>query len=112
MVKINMTIVVTNDTFKKEVLESSIPVLVDFWASWCGPCKALAPTIDQVSEEFNGKVKVVKIDVSENQDISSQFKIQSIPTLILFKDGKILDTKIGSLPKNNLVEWITKSIIS
>ena len=72
MVKINMTIVVTNDTFKKEVLESSIPVLVDFWASWCGPCKALAPTIDQVSEEFNGKVKVVKIDVSENQDISSQ----------------------------------------
>ncbi|WP_367364553.1 thioredoxin [Candidatus Tisiphia endosymbiont of Nedyus quadrimaculatus] len=97
---------ITDDSFNKEVLESTTPVLVDFWAEWCGPCKMLTPIIEELSKALVGKVKIVKMDIDKNPNIPSSLGIRSIPTMILFKDGKQLATKTGVFPKNIIEEWI------
>ena len=97
-------IVLTKDNFETEVLKSTVPVLVDFWATWCGPCQMLAPTIEEIANEYEGKVKVGKINVDEQPELAMKFKIMSIPTLLMFKNGEVSDKMIGFVPK----EQITK----
>ena len=101
-----MSIQTSDQNFQKDVLESSTPVLVDFWAPWCGPCRQLSPIIDDVAKELDGKLKVVKCNVDENPEVPSKFMVRGIPTLMIFKDGKLVDTKVGALPKAALLEWI------
>ncbi len=106
-----MTTMVTDKTFEAEVLNSKEPVVVDFFAEWCGPCKAMAPALDQVSKEMAGKVKIVKIDVDQNPEITQKYRIQAMPTLMLFKDGKVADTQVGALvQKAKLEAWIKKTV--
>ena len=105
-----MEIKVDDANFKKEVLESNIPVLVDFWAEWCGPCKMVAPVIEEIAKEYQGKLKVCKLDVDEGQTTASEYGIMSIPTLAIFKDGKIVDKVIGALPKEELESKIKPHI--
>jgi thioredoxin 1 len=100
------TVAVTDSSFEQEVLQSSVPVLVDFWAAWCGPCKVIAPTIDQLAAEYAGKLKVVKVDVDQNMEISSRYGIMSIPTVMLFKGGHAVEKMIGALPKPAFVSKI------
>ncbi len=95
-----------NDDFKKEVLESSVPVLVDFWATWCGPCRAFAPTLDKLAAESNGEFKVAKVDVDENEEIAAQYGIQSIPTVIVFKGGEPSFRHTGALSLGELLEKV------
>ena len=101
---------VTDDSFKQEVLESNIPVLVDFWAEWCGPCRMLGPIIDELGKELEGKVKVFKMNIDENPNIPSSLGVRSIPTMMLFNNGKQVATKTGALPKSTIAEWIDSSI--
>ncbi|WP_341763638.1 thioredoxin [Candidatus Tisiphia endosymbiont of Beris chalybata] len=101
---------VTDGTFEKEVLESTMPVVVDFWASWCGPCKMLTPILEELSTELEGKIKVVKINIDDNPNTPSKFGIRSIPTMILFENGKNVATKMGALPKDTIKEWINSSV--
>ncbi|MCZ6919720.1 MAG: thioredoxin [Rickettsia endosymbiont of Ixodes persulcatus] len=101
---------VTDSSFEKEVLESDLPVLVDFLAEWCGPCKMLTPIIDEISKELQGKVKVVKMNIDENPNTPSEYGIRSIPTIMLFKNGEQKDTKIGLQQKSSLLDWINKYI--
>ena len=98
-----MEITLTKENFETEVLKSELPVLVDFWASWCGPCKMLAPTVAQIAEEYSGKVKVGKVNVDEQDELSREYGIVSIPTVILFKNGQPVKTSVGLVPKENLV---------
>lgn len=105
-----MTKQVTDSDFDSEVLKSQIPVLVDFWAEWCGPCRMLAPSIDELSKELAGKVKIVKMNVDENPKIPSAIGIRGIPTMIIFKDGEQASTKVGALPKASIAEWIESVI--
>ena len=100
----------TDASFEQEVLNSSLPVLVDFWAPWCGPCLMVAPVIEQLAETYQGKLNVVKVNVDENPGVSARFQIMSIPTLILFKGGKPVDSVIGALPKNQLVKFLSKHL--
>ncbi|MBF0384934.1 MAG: thioredoxin [Candidatus Omnitrophica bacterium] len=97
-------------SFQKEVMESPVPVLVDFWAEWCGPCRMMGPVIDQVAEEMSGKIKVGKINVDEAQQLASQFNVMSIPTLILFKNGKVAEQFVGAMPKEALLNKIKAKI--
>ena len=101
-----MEITITKGNFEDEVLKSEIPVLVDFWASWCGPCKMLAPTVAQIAEEYSGKIKVGKVNVDEEESLSREYGIVSIPTVILFKNGKPEKTSIGLVPKETLVSML------
>jgi thioredoxin 1 len=102
---------VSDASFETEVLKSSEPVLVDFHAQWCGPCKAMAPALDAVAAEMKGKVKIAKIDVDENPEITQKYHIQAMPTLMIFKDGKIAAQRVGALTqKKQLQDWITSSI--
>ena len=96
--------------FSNEVMKSEIPVLVDFWAEWCGPCHIMSPIIDEVAKEFEGKVKIGKINVDENQVLASQYGIMSIPTILAFKDGKVVSQLVGARPKKDLVDLINKVI--
>ncbi|MFV0298222.1 MAG: thioredoxin [Hyphomicrobiaceae bacterium] len=106
-----MTEMVSDANFKNEVLEADVPVVVDFFAEWCGPCKAMAPALDQVAKEMAGKVKVVKVDVDQNPGITQQFRIQAMPTLMIFKDGKVAAQQVGALvQKRKLEEWINGSV--
>ena len=106
-----MALVQSSDaTFKKDVLEAEGPVLVDFWAPWCGPCKMIGPILEELANEYAGKLNVVKINVDENQSVAQQYGIMSIPTLILFNNGSLVEKSIGVLPKPKLVEWLKKSI--
>jgi thioredoxin 1 len=89
----------TDQNFEEEVIKSDIPVLVDFWAVWCGPCKMIAPIVEQLAEELSGKVKIGKLDVDSNQQTSIKYGIRGIPTLLIFKDGKVVDTIVGAVPK-------------
>lgn len=97
---------ITDASFEADVLESDVPVLVDFWAQWCGPCKAIAPILEEVSESFAGKVSITKLNVDESPEMSSQFGVMSIPTLILFKNGNIVATKVGAVTKSQLTAFI------
>ena len=101
-----MEITLTKGNFEDEVLKSEIPVLVDFWASWCGPCKMLAPTVAQIAEEYSGKIKVGKVNVDEEESLSREYGIVSIPTVILFKNRKPEKTSIGLVPKETLVSML------
>jgi thioredoxin 1 len=97
---------VTSENFATEVLQSPLPVLVDFWAAWCGPCRAVAPTVEALASEYAGKLKVVKLDVDEAGDVAGQFGVQSIPTLILFKGGQPVERLVGNVPKPAIVSKI------
>jgi len=99
-------VAVTEQTFDSEVLQSSVPVLVDFWAAWCGPCRAIAPAVEEIATEYSGKLKVVKVDVDENTEISIRYSVQSIPTLMLFKGGKPVERLVGAYPKPIMVSKI------
>lgn len=100
------TIVLNDDNFESEVLNSGIPVLVDFWAEWCGPCRALAPVIEEIAEDYGGKLKVGKLNVDENPGAPSAYDVRSIPTLVVFKDGAVLDRIVGALPKNHITDLV------
>lgn len=102
---------VMDDTFAAEVVNAGMPVLVDFWAPWCGPCRALGPVIDELSAEFAGKVKIVKMNVDENPSTPGQFNIRAIPTLILFKNGKVVEQVTGAVSKTNLKELLEQKAL-
>ena len=97
---------VTDASFKQDVLDSSVPVVVDFWAEWCGPCKMIGPSLEQISDEMAGKVKIAKLNIDEHQIVAGQHGIQSIPTLLIFKGGKLASKMTGARPKGDLVKWI------
>ncbi len=101
---------VTDATFDQDVLQSSEPVVVDFWAEWCGPCRMIGPSLEDIAKEMKGKVKVAKFNIDENPEITIKYGVQSIPTLLLFKDGKQVDKKIGAAPKGELLRWINGAI--
>jgi thioredoxin 1 len=104
--EIIMTSPVTDTNFAHDVLASSQPVVVDFWAEWCGPCKMIAPHLEELSTEFQGKVKILKLNTDENQQTAIRYGVRSIPTLILFKNGEEVDRKVGAGPKSDLQRWI------
>ena len=101
---------VTDDSFQNDVLKAPGPVLVDFWAEWCGPCRAIAPAIDEISAEYAGTLTVAKVNIDENPMTPTQYNVRGIPTLILFKDGKPVATQVGAAPKSALRQWVAKSI--
>ena len=98
------------DNFDNEISNSKTPVLVDLWAEWCGPCKSLTPILEEISDDMSDKIQVVKVNLDENQDLAMKYSIRSIPTLLLFKQGQLIDTKVGLLPKSDLVDWISSKI--
>ncbi len=106
----NATIKVTDATFQKDVLGSDTPVVVDFWAEWCGPCRMIAPHLDAIATEMGGKVKIAKVNIDENPEIASQVGIRSIPTLMIYKGGKHVNTKVGAGSRGDLQKWIEASI--
>jgi thioredoxin len=101
---------VTDDTFEPEVLNSDLPVLVDYWAEWCGPCKSIAPILDEVAREYDGRLKIAKMNVDENQQVPAKFGIRGIPTLMLFKNGNLEATKVGALSKSQLTAFLDSNI--
>ena len=101
---------VTDDSFSNEVLNSELPVLVDFWAEWCGPCKMVSPIVEELSNEYNGKVKVAKLDVDSNPQTATNYGIRGIPTLLMFKDGSAVDQIVGAVPKTQIAERLDKII--
>ncbi len=100
------TVKVDKNNFRKDVLEASEPVVVDFWAEWCGPCKMIGPSLEEISNEMSGKVKITKLNIDENPELAAQYGVRSIPTLMIFKGGELADMKVGALPKTALSHWI------
>jgi len=105
-----MEIILTEDNFQKEVLESDIPVMVDFWAEWCAPCLMIAPTIEEISQEYSGRLKVGKLNVDENQNLAAKYGIRGIPTLLIFKEGEVIEQIVGALPKEALKSKIENTL--
>ena len=103
------TVKVTDASFEQDVLQSAEPVVVDFWAEWCGPCRAIGPALEEISSEMNGRVKIAKVNVDENPGISAKYGIRSIPTLMIFKGGELAGQKVGAAPKGELARWIQTS---
>lgn len=103
---------VTDENFKAEVLESEIPVLVDFWAEWCGPCRMVAPVVEAIAEEYAGKLKVAKLNVDENPQTTSQYGIMSIPSLFIFKGGQVIEKMVGYMPKEQMKQAIDKTLFA
>lgn len=101
---------VSDETFDADVLKSETPVIVDFWAEWCGPCHQIAPALEEIAEEMSDKVIVAKLNIDENPSTPSKYGVRGIPTLMLFKNGQVAATKIGALPKSKLVEWVESSL--
>jgi thioredoxin 1 len=101
---------VTDASFETEVLSSRVPVLVDYWAEWCGPCKSIAPILDEVAKEYQGRLKIAKINVDENQSVPAKFGIRGIPTLMLFKNGNVEATRVGALSKSQLTAFLDSNI--
>jgi thioredoxin 1 len=104
------TVKVTDASFKSDVEGASVPVVVDFWAEWCGPCKMIGPSLEEIADELQGKVTIAKVNVDENPGVAGAYGIRSIPTLMIFKDGKLASSKIGAAPKSELKKWITGAI--
>lgn len=104
------TVNVSDDSFENDVLKASGPVVVDYWAEWCGPCKQIGPALEEISGEMSDQVKVVKLNVDENPATASKYGVRGIPTLMIFKDGQVADTQVGALPKGKIVEWIERSL--
>ena len=104
------TVTVTDATFESEVLDSDKPVLIDFWAEWCGPCRMVAPVIDALAEAYDGRAKIAKLNVDENPQVSRQFNIRSIPTLMLFKDGELVETAVGARPKAAMEQLLDQHV--
>ena len=104
------TVAVTDATFDAEVRQSEIPVVVDFWAEWCGPCKQIGPALEELSDELNGKVKIVKVNVDENPNSPAQMGVRGIPALFMFKGGEVVSNKTGAAPKAALADWIDASV--
>lgn len=104
-------ITITDSNFEEEVIKSNVPVLVDFWAVWCGPCKAIAPVVESLAVEYDGKVKVGKLDVDQNNDTAIKYGVRAIPTLLIFKQGKLINTIMGNVPKSQIVEALN-SVLS
>ncbi len=104
------TIKVSDANFEEEVIKSDSPVVVDFWAEWCGPCRMIAPALEELSDEFSGQVKIVKLNVDENPKTAEKYGIRGIPTLLLFKGGKVADQHVGAQPKGKLKSWIAETL--
>jgi thioredoxin 1 len=100
---------VTDDTFEEQVINSSVPVVIDFWAEWCGPCKQIGPALEELSEEYGEKIKIAKINVDENPDSPGKLGVRGIPALFIFKNGEMISSKIGAAPKTDLKSWIDES---
>ena len=101
---------ITDSTFQQEVIDSKIPVLVDFWAPWCGPCRMVAPVVDEVATQYDGQLKVVKVNTDESPTIAKEYSIRSIPTLIIFKNGKVVEQVVGAVPKTTLTNAVEKHL--
>ncbi len=101
---------VSDQSFEQDVLKAEGPVLVDFWAEWCGPCKQIAPSLEEIAKEMGGKLTVAKVNIDENPQTPTQYGVRGIPTLMIFKDGQVAAMKVGALPKSKLVEWVEQSI--
>ena len=104
------TYIITDSNFDEEIKNSQVPILVDFWAEWCGPCKQIGPILEDIGEEKKDKLKILKLNIVENPQTPQKFGVRGIPTLMFFKDGKLVDTKVGSLPKNMLESWIDSNL--
>ena len=104
------TLKVTDEKFEEQVLKNEKPVLVDFWAEWCGPCKMLTPILEELSDELKDEVNIIKVNLDENQELAMKYSIRSIPTLLLFKEGDLLDTKVGLLPKKEIMDWVRSKV--
>ncbi len=105
-----MSISVSDDSFEADVLKSDKPVIVDFWAEWCGPCKQIAPALEEIATELADQIVVAKVNIDENPGTPGKYGIRGIPTLLLFKDGEIVSQKVGALPKNQLLEWVQSAL--
>ncbi|MBO1076591.1 thioredoxin TrxA [Roseomonas marmotae] len=101
---------VSDDSFKADVLEAPGPVLVDFWAEWCGPCRMVAPILDEIAKDYEGQLTIAKVNIDENPVTPNDYAVRGIPTMILFKDGKPVETKVGALPKSQLKDWIAGAL--
>ncbi len=103
------TVKVSDESFERDVLQSKTPVLVDFWAEWCGPCKQIAPALDQISEELSGQVVIAKVNIEDSPTTPSRYGVRGIPTMMLFRDGQMASMKVGAMPKQKILEWLAET---